>query len=46
MVTVALEPEHTGKLAALQYLTDHELEDRKRIAAALIALLDGIALER
>jgi hypothetical protein len=45
MVTVALTPAHTVKLHRLQYLRDSELEDRRAIAAAIIALLDSIKIE-
>jgi hypothetical protein len=42
MVTVPVSPAQTAKLAALRYLTESELENRARIAAAIAALLDGI----
>jgi hypothetical protein len=45
MIAVALEPRQVAKLAALRYLGECELEDRKRIAAALVALIDAIELE-
>lgn len=45
MVTVGLKPVHTAKLARLQLLRDAELEDRRAIAAALLALIDGIKIE-
>jgi hypothetical protein len=42
VVTLAVTPEQTAKLAALHYLGESELENRKRIAAAIAAALDGI----
>ena len=44
MVTVPVTVEQTAKLAALRYLTEAELEDRARVAAAIAALLDGIEI--
>jgi hypothetical protein len=42
VVTLALTPDETAKLARLRYLEDHELEDRRAIAAAIRALIAGI----
>jgi len=42
MVTLALTPEHTARLAQLGYLAEHELEDRPAIAAAIQLLIANI----
>jgi hypothetical protein len=42
---VPLDQARVAKLATLRYLRDCELEDRKRISAALIALIDAIQVE-
>jgi hypothetical protein len=41
-VTVFVTPAHTAKLEALRYLRAAEVEDRRAVAAALLALLDAI----
>lgn len=44
-VLVEVTPADTSKLARLEYLGLHELEDRKRISEAIRALLAAIVLD-
>jgi hypothetical protein len=44
MITIAVTPAQTAKLAALHYLAECELEDRPRIAEAIGALIDGVEI--
>jgi hypothetical protein len=44
MITVAITPAQTAKLAALRYLGEGELESRGRIAEAIGAVLDAIEI--
>jgi len=44
MVTIAVTVEEVSKLAALRYLSESELEDRTKIAAAIGALIDAIEI--
>jgi hypothetical protein len=45
-ITTDFTPEETAKLCRLRYLSEHELEDRQRIAEAVHALLQGIILDQ
>ena len=45
VVTVELTPAETAKLVRLEYIGPHELEDRKRVAEAIRALLVAIVLD-
>jgi hypothetical protein len=44
-ITTDFTPEETAKLCRLRYLTEHELEDRHRIAEAVHELLANIVID-
>ena len=44
-ITLDVTPEETDRLCRLHYLTDCELEDRDRIAAAIHALIANIVTD-
>jgi hypothetical protein len=45
VITLELAPEETAKLCRLRYLDECQLEDRRRIADAVHALLANIIIE-
>jgi hypothetical protein len=44
VVSVTPDPGHTAKLARLRYLGEHEVEDRRAVADAIIGMIDGIEI--
>jgi hypothetical protein len=44
-VTLIITPEETDRLCRLHYLTDCELEDRRRIAEAFHAVLADVIID-
>jgi hypothetical protein len=45
VATLELTPAETGKLSALHYLSEAHLEDRRRIAEAIHALIANIVID-